>query len=182
MKWFFLQKDKLPISDKVVIRHLHKSELKTLEWGGEYKHFRRLYADIFQNSNQGKAILWVAELPHVEIIGQMLVQLCSSRTELADGFSRAYIFGFRIKPPYRGKGVGTKMLLIVENDLRRRCFQNATLNVAQDNIKALKLYQRLGYKIVADDPGEWSYINHEGKRCDVKEPSWRMEKNLNNDH
>jgi len=42
---------------------------------------------IFQNSGQGKAVMWAADLNGEGLIGQLFVQLNSSRKELADGWS-----------------------------------------------------------------------------------------------
>jgi len=164
--------------ERVIIRHLVKTDLPALEWGGEYSHFRRLYAGVYQSHFQGKAVMWVTELPGAGLIGQLFVQLTSSRPELADGTTRAYIYGFRIKPAFRGYGLGTTMMQVVENDLRRRNFHRVCLNVNRENEGALRLYEKLGYRVVAAEPGQWSYIDDQGKRQDVSEPAWRMEKLL----
>ncbi len=129
-------------------------------------------------TERGEAAIWVAELPGKELIGQVLVQLKSSRFELADGKTRAYIFGFRIKPEYRGLGIGSKMMQRIEIDLIEKGYEWAILNVNHDNGQARILYERLGYQVVGEEPGSWSYIDDKGKRCDVDEPAWRMEKKL----
>lgn len=160
------------------IRLLEKRDLLALEWEGEYIHYRRLYADIFSRYERGDALMWVAELDEVGIIGQLFVSLTSNRPDLSDGRDRAYIYGFRIRPPYRNQGIGTLMMHVVESDLYRRGYRVATLNVAQDNLGALRLYRRLGYRITGYEPGEWSYVDHRGLRQVVVEPAWRMEKRL----
>ena len=149
---------------RLIIRQATQSDLLALEWNGEYTHFRLLYRDIFQSSQHGEAILWVAELPETGIIGQLFVQLFSSRKELADGFQRAYIYGFRMKSEYRGYGLGTYMLKNVEIDLVNRGFQIAVLNVARENEDARLLYERQGYQVVAAEPGQWSYLDENGNR------------------
>jgi ribosomal protein S18 acetylase RimI-like enzyme len=67
---------------------------------------------------------------------------------------------------------------IAEQDLIQRGFSYVTLNVGKDNPKAKRLYMRLGYEVVADEPGNWSYLDHRGKRQSVHEPAWRMQKQL----
>lgn len=163
---------------QIQVREVTEADLAALEWDGEYTHFRRLYEEIFKSAGQGKAVLWLAEIPGQQVIGQLFVQLASNRTELADGFRRAYIYGFRIKELYRGQGLGTFMLQIAENDLTARGFRWVTLNVGRDNPKARQLYERCGYKVVAAEAGEWSYLDHRGERQFVHEPAWRMEKRL----
>ena len=76
----------------------------SLEWDGEYAHFRRVYQDAFNRSQRGLSVLWVAELPGSGVIGQVFIQLICDRPELADGTNRAYLYSFRVRPEYRSAG------------------------------------------------------------------------------
>ena len=190
---------------RVIIRPANESDLLGLEWDGEYAHFRKLYADAYQRCTNGTAVLWVAELngsvedpgchsrvedpgchSRVEdpgcfsrgIIGQVFIQFICDRPELADGFQRAYLYSFRIQPQFRRAGLGSRILRVVENDLRQRGFQYVTLNVAKTNVDAQRLYFRCDYRIVAHEPGVWSYPDQFGVWRRVEEPAWRMEKKL----
>jgi ribosomal protein S18 acetylase RimI-like enzyme len=178
MKFLFKKNDQKQENEPIIFRLLRKSDLPALEWNGEYTHFRRLFEASHHSATQGRSVLWVVEKPKVGIIGQLFVQLHSSRPELADGISRAYIYGFRIQSAYRDQGIGTRLMKTAEDDLRTRGFTRVTLNVGRDNYLALQLYERLGYKIIAPEPGIWSYQDHEGNHHQVNEPSWRMEKEL----
>jgi len=160
------------------IRTIDYEDLTDLEWDGEYTHFRRLYAHAYQQQSKGAAILWAAELPEAGIIGQAFVQLIGSRPELADGIIRAYIYSVRVRTPYRNLGIGSQIMRKAEENLIEQGFLFATLNVSKDNFKARKLYEKLGYAIIADEPGNWSYLDHRGQRRFVHEPAWRMQKKL----
>lgn len=162
----------------VQIREAKFEDLPALEWEGEYKHFRRLYADAYSRTRRNLSVIWLAILPQKGLIGQVFIQLSSERPEMADGTDRAYLYGFRIRPAYRSQGLGTRMMNHVEEDLRYRGFTRLTLNVAVNNPRARDLYARLGYEVVAPEPGIWSYIDHLGRRQWVEEPAWRMEKHL----
>ena len=164
--------------NQVLIRQANKDDLPSLEWKGEYTHFRRLYADTYTLVEQAKAVIWIADMDGKGLIGQCFVSLKGNRPELANGMNRAYIYGFRIQPQFRNQGIGTRMMHTVEDDLRIRGFQQLTLNVGQDNFGAQRFYDRLGYIIVGSDPGKWTYIDDKGKRRDVHEPAWRMIKDL----
>jgi ribosomal protein S18 acetylase RimI-like enzyme len=163
---------------RIHIRHIRRSDLPALEWDGEYKHFRRVYADAYARAEKGQTILWAAELPGTGIIGQVFIQLTCDRPELGDGRCRAYLYSFRIKSAYRGFGLGTKILELVEDDLRQRGYEYMTLNVAKDNPDAQRLYLRHGYRIIAHEPGIWWYPDEHGNWRQVNEPAWRMEKRL----
>ncbi len=163
---------------RVIYRHVTRADLPALEWDGEYTHFRRLYAQAFERARAARSVLWLADLQDERIIGQLFVQLNSQRPELANGLSRAYIYSFRVRSAYRRAGVGTRLLQIAEADLVRRGFRQVTLNVAQDNPGARRLYERHGYRVVAPEPGLWHFIDHRGQLREVNEPSWRMGKNF----
>jgi ribosomal protein S18 acetylase RimI-like enzyme len=160
------------------IRNGKQGDLPALEWGGDYTHFKRLFADAYQQVERGRAILWIAEIPEAGLIGQLFVSLNSYRLDLADGMTRAYLFGFRVRPAYRNEGVGTFMMHIVEADLVDRGFRQLTLNVGQENPAARNFYERLGYRVIGPDPGLWSYLDDRGQRVNVHEPAWRMIKDL----
>lgn len=164
---------------QVTIRHLRANDLPALEWGGEYAHFRRLFQDAYEHTLQGRSILWVADFQGQGVIGQLFIQLFSGRRELANGSDRAYIYGFRIQPPYRNAGLGRRMLTIAEQELRQMGYYFVTLNVSQNNPDAKRLYEKLGYRVIASEPGKWSYMDHQGVRREVDEPAWRMEKQIN---
>lgn len=168
----------LSLLSLIQLRIATDADLPELEWNGEYSHFRQLYRDIYQSARKGEALLWIAELSGAGIIGQLFVQLNSARYELADGENRAYIYGFRIKPSFRKKGIGSYMLGFVEKDLEKRGFQKVCLNVDCENVDARRLYERFGYSIIAAEPGHWSYLDDNGVRQFVHEPAWRMEKEL----
>jgi len=160
------------------IRQVTKEDLTALEWEGQYKHFRNIYTQAFIRAQKGLAVLWVADLNDKIVIGQVFIQLVCGRLELADGKSRAYLYGFRIRPAYRSQGIGSLMLVKVEDDLKKRQFKIVCLNVAKDNLKAQSLYNRHGYLITAHEPGCWSYQDAKGDWQEVEEPAWRMEKHL----
>jgi ribosomal protein S18 acetylase RimI-like enzyme len=164
--------------EQVAIRKVREDDLAAMEWDGEFSHFRRVYQDAYQRMQRGQSALWVAELAPDLLIGQVFVQFFCDRPELADGISRAYLYSFRVRPPYRGSGLGTRMMDVVEDDLRRRGFEYVTLNVARDNPRAQQLYIRRGYYVVAPEPGIWSYPDETGVWRRVEEPAWRMEKIL----
>lgn len=164
--------------DRVIIREVERSDLPDLEWEGEFIHFRRLFASAFERARLGLSVLWIATLPGEGLIGQVFIQLTCDRPELADGRKRAYLYSFRVRQRYRSQGLGTYMLRHLEDDLIRRGYRSLTLNVAKDNPRARQLYERAGFRVVAHEPGEWSYPDHNGVWQKVIEPAWRMEKSL----
>jgi len=166
------------IAQQVTIRAASKADLALMEWEGEFKHFRNLYADAYERSQRKVSLIWLAELPGHGLAGQVMLQLDCGRPELANGKDRAYLYGFRVRPNLQGMGIGTRVMNFVENDLRLRNYSWLTLNVAVTNPRARGLYTRLGFVVVAHEPGIWSYVDETGRRQWVEEPAWRMEKHL----
>ncbi len=168
--------------DEVIIRNVREADLVGLEWEGEYAHFRKLYQDAYRRALRGLSVLWVAELLGTPgLIGQVFIQMQCDRPELCNGVDRAYLYGFRIRAAYRSHGLGSQILAVAERDLVERGYRLLTLNVARDNLDAIRLYQRRGFAVVAPEPGRWQYIDDKGELQDVHEPAWRMEKRLAGD-
>ena len=163
----------------LVIRPVKRADLPDLEWGGAYLKYRRMYASIYRDSQRRRILMWIIEHKIQGLVGQVFVLLNSNEPDAADGRTYAYVFAFRIKPVWRNLGIGSHLMHFVEDDLRDRGFRCVTLNVAKENMNALRLYQRLGYQITGSKPGVWSYEDHTGKTIHIHEPAWRMEKHLN---
>lgn len=168
----------LPLTSHVLIRRATAQDLPALEWNGELAHFRRIFADAYRLMQAGEVMMWVADLPGVGLIGQLFVHLYGRSGVEKTSQPYAYIYGFRVQEAYRSIGIGSRLLQTAEADLARNGFHRVTLNVARDNPGALRLYQRFGYRIVAPDPGVWSYLDQNGVRVQVVEPAWRMEKQI----
>lgn len=158
------------------IRLATADDLPELEWGGELSHFRRIYTEAYRLMQSGDVLMWVAALPGIGIVGQLFVHMYHLNSSHGNAHPHAYIYGFRVRPQYRGRGIGSQLLLNTENDLIRRGFRSISLNVARDNEAARRLYERFGYQVVGSEPGVWSYIDEKGIRQHVNEPAWRMQK------
>ena len=168
-------------ASQFTVRQVTQADLPALEWEGEFIKYRRMYANIYRSTLTGRALMWLIETSAGKLIGQAFVMLKSGEQDAADGKNRAYLFAFRIKPPWRRQGIGTYLMHFIEDDLQSRGFRYLTLNVAKDNQNAIRLYRRLGYKVIGPRSGDWSFIDHEGKVQDVHEPAWRMMKRISKD-
>ncbi len=159
------------------IRPVTREDLPALEWDGLFWKYRPMYARLFNNTQAGRTLMWLAEIKG-ELVGQVFVMLKSGEKDAADGENRAYVFAFRVKEKWRNRGIGSCLMDFVEQDLHQRGFQFITLNVAKDNPEALRLYKRLGYKVTGSKAGIWSFKDPHGKVHRVNEPAWRMMKRL----
>ena len=169
---------KAPNGQCFKIRTLLENDLPALEWDGEYLHFRLLYRGHYQNSVWGNTRIWVAEADDGEIVGQVFLNLLSRNNETADGVRRAYIFSFRVKEKVRNMGLGGFMMDFVEDWAREQGFTHLRLNVERINIDARRFYERHGFVVFGSDPGEWSFMDHNGIWQERVEPAWKMIKTI----
>lgn len=160
-------------------RRMEERDLPALEWDGEFLHFRNLFRQAYEDMRAGSRLLLVMEhTPSGEIVGQIFLQWNSSDPRFADGRRRGYLYSLRVKPAYQRRGLGTALLNAAEAALLERGMDTASIGVEKNNLGARALYERQGYRIIADDPGVWSYIDHLGRMQQVSEPAWLMEKKL----
>lgn len=163
----------IPINFRIAVRE----DVPKLEWFGQFTHFRSLIRRAYREQLRGRRLMLVADFNGFPI-AQVFIQLESTNSDIADGISRAYLYSFRVMELFQGRGIGTRLLQEAEAILIEREFDSATLSVAKDNEKALRLYQRNGYRIVGQDPGRWNYVDQYGITRHVEEPCWVMEKTL----
>lgn len=161
----------------MVVREATSADLPALEWDGEYRHYRRLFARAMQEAEHGRRILLLAEAGD-QITGQIFIQLTTRSSFAAQGVRSGYLYAFRVKRAHRGKGIGSKLLREAELHLTERDFGRSVISVAKSNRSARRLYERHGYRVFAEDSGEWSYIDDQGVVRNVSEPAYVMEKRL----
>ncbi len=159
----------------VEIRAATEADLPALEWGGEYSRFRRVYQRAMVDARQGRRLLLLAEAEG-SIIGQIFIQFAAGKRARHAGVRTAYLYAFRVKAHLRNRGVGTQLMQVAERIVRQRGFGRVVISVAQVNADARRLYERLDYRVFAQDPGEWSYIDHAGRLQKIREPAFLMEK------
>jgi ribosomal protein S18 acetylase RimI-like enzyme len=54
----------------------------------------------------------------------------------------------------RGKGIGSFLIKIAEDEARKRGFKEMTLGVEALNTKAIQLYEKLGYREFMKEKGD----------------------------
>jgi ribosomal protein S18 acetylase RimI-like enzyme len=161
----------------VRIREVTEEDLLALEWEGQYSRFRLVYRRAMKEAQQGTQVLLVAEL-NAMIIGQIFIQLNSVRADPRPQPYTGYLYSLRVKPDYRNRGIGSMLIESAEETLQERAYRRILIGVAKVNQDARRLYERHGYHVIAEDPGEWSFVDHNGQLQYVVEPTYILEKIL----
>jgi len=71
-----------------------------------------------------------------------------ARVDIGRNTSFGHILTIDIAPAYRRKGIAQKLLQEIETIFREKGIKECRLEVREDNVAALNLYQKLGYKKV----------------------------------
>lgn len=166
----------LMLSLPVHFRLARADDLLRLEWFGQYAHLRNVLAHGFNEQKRGIRALIVAEMNNFPV-GLIAIHLQRSEW-LHPGKRRAYFYSLRVLDMLRGQGIGTHLLCTAEAHAARQGCVRASIAAAKTNPDARRLYEKQGYVMVAEDAGKWSYTDHLGKRQQVEEPSWVLEKDL----
>lgn len=94
----------------------------------------------------------------VATLGDNPIGACWVRTTNEYGHidDRTPSFSISLYEPYRGNGIGAALMTAMLEELTRRGFQRASLSVQKEN-PAVRLYQRLGFKVIREgaDETEW---------------------------
>ena len=165
---------------KVLIRPIREGELSALEWDGAYTKYRKVFLQTYEDAVRGQRIMLVAVIG-AQIVGQVFIQLSSTERSYADGYSRGYLYSLRVRSEWQGRGIGTRLVKAAEAALRARGFATAVIAAGKENSRAHQLYERLGYRTFADDPGVWYFQDVNGVQQSVSEPCWVMQKRLSAD-
>lgn len=86
----------------------------------------------------------------------------------------AYLWSAHVEQDFQSQGIGASLFLHLEQVARERGFRAIQLKVGQENLRAQRLYSRLGYEVCGEDIDRWSYW--EGDRVEVVELCWVMRK------
>jgi ribosomal protein S18 acetylase RimI-like enzyme len=123
---------------RIEIRPCRRDDLRALEWDGEFRCERALFARVFERTVTGGGMAMLVAASGREHLGQIWVDLARDPT-------RAILWALRVKPAHCGRGLGTALIAAGEQlavAAGRACID---LEVEPHNLRAGRLYERLGY-------------------------------------
>ena len=162
----------------VNIRLVKEEDLPALEWGEEYKRYRRIYREIYRNSQKGLSIPLVAETAADGIIGQVFFSQKEPNQNYGIRTRYYFLSSFRVKPRYRDHGIGSLLLKEGEKQVRLHHIRDIYLNCSRENNRARWFYQEHGFQVVRIDEGTWTYVNDEGFVVTEPQNAYLMKKTL----
>jgi len=89
-----------------------------------------------------------------QIVGFVIGTIYYERTELT-----GHVLTIDIRETHRRKGVGTALLQEMEKQFKEQGVTACRLEVREDNAPALRFYQKLGYKKIAELENYYGKVN-----------------------
>ena len=162
----------------VIIRLLREEDLPALEWDGEYRRYRRIYREVFRNSQKGISFPLVAETPKDGIIGQVFLTQKEPNPNFTANSRYYFLSSFRIKPQFRGMGLGSRLLRTCEDQAKLHHLRDIYLNCAVANHRARWFYLDHGFHVIRIDNSDWTFVDDEGFIRTEPQHAYLMKKSL----
>jgi ribosomal protein S18 acetylase RimI-like enzyme len=140
--------------NQLAVGDLRAHEVAGLAWSGNPAHLRSVAAAL-QRAAQGLENYLVVRAPTGQPIAKMRVDYTSE-----DGtgvFSQLATMG-----PLQGLGIATMLIAVGERRVRARGLAFAALGVEDNNPRARRLYEGLGYRASGRQHASWEYEDDAG--------------------
>ena len=131
----------------LIFRDLTRADIATMGWAGGRSHQSAMHYEITRAA-QGKADYLVACPPSDVPVGK-----CGIDYQTDDG--TAVIWQVAVHPVLQSLGIGTALIARAEQRIRARGIDTARLSVENDNPRARRLYERLGYVARYETADAW---------------------------
>jgi GNAT superfamily N-acetyltransferase len=139
---------------QLAVGDLRAADLAGLAWSGNPAHLRSVAAAP-QRAAQGLEDYLVVRAPGGEPVAKMRIDYTS---EADTGvFSQLATMG-----PLQGLGIATMLIGVGEQCVRTRGLAFAALGVEDNNPRARRLYERLGYQAAGRQHASWEYEDDDG--------------------
>ncbi len=139
---------------QLVIGDLRADEVAGLTWSGNPAHLRSV-AVALDRAAHGLEDYLVVRAPPGEPVAKMRIDYTSE--EDTGVFSQ-----LATMDRLQGLGIATMLIAAAEQRVRARGLAFAALGVEDDNPRARRLYERLGYQASGRRPASWEYEDDDG--------------------
>lgn len=156
----------------LTIRPARQEDLPKLEWYGLHTPHREIIAGAFRLQERGDGAMLLADVNGFPV-GQICIDFLRKRPS-----GRATLWALRVFQPFRGIGIGVRLVGAAERVVIQRGVPFAELGVDRDNADVLPFYDRLGYEHCGQERGQFLYHTPEGRLVRVAIDQWLLHKRL----
>ncbi len=111
----------------------------------EYLSFKNPYSDYYLkrllNGN-------LADLSFIAELNNQPVGYVIARREFKENEIIGHVIAIAVHPDFRGRGIGKRLMETVLQEFKKLGVKKVYLEVRVNNLPALRLYEKLGFKIV----------------------------------
>jgi ring-1,2-phenylacetyl-CoA epoxidase subunit PaaD len=154
------------------IRECREDDLGRFDELGSPLHVQHCRLE-FERMERGEVLILVAVDEGDAPVGKLHVDLVSRASERA-----ATIGSAATVPALQGRGIGTALILVAEERIRQHGLLFAEIGVEDANPRARRLYDRLGYRAIADETFLYEVEGRDGAPTLVSNSGARMRKRL----
>lgn len=126
----------------VRIRRCREDDLPALEWFGLFAPHRALIRKVFEQQQQGQALMLVAEV-NGEASGQAWIDWSGRARGIAE------LWAVRLLPCLQRQGLGARLVDVAERIALASACTEMQLGVETGNVRARQFWERLGYRYTA---------------------------------
>jgi ribosomal protein S18 acetylase RimI-like enzyme len=159
----------------VRLRVCREDDLGALEWHGAFTHHRELIADAFLRQRRGEVVMLVADVGGWPV-AQAWVDLTRMAAEGA-----GLVWAVRVIGALQGAGLGTRLVAAAERIVASRGLTAAEIRVEVENALALRLYERLGYRVSGRVRETYGYAPPDRPREEITVDEWILRKAVGRD-
>jgi len=133
----------------IQIKPLTAADLSALPRLFDYNDPAEMIAENTRGLEQGAIGIWGMYADGV-IIGELRAKLLSDDPDFAVPHRRVYLYAFRVLNEYQGKGLGTRLITHVIDELAAVGYGEFTVGVEEGSAAARHIYNKLGFaKVIA---------------------------------
>jgi len=137
----------------LTVRDVQESDLPKLAWSGSSLHVEQMAEHV--RAADGSLDYIAAFLATGEAVGKGEIDYVK-RPDSAE------IGSLAVHGLVQSQGIGSLLIDIAENRARARGCSSTVVGVEEDNPRAQRLYQRLGYHVFGNEPDEWDELASDG--------------------
>lgn len=152
------------------IRSCSAHDLRALEWQGCFRDHRAIIERTFAQAERREQLMWIADVQGFPA-GQLWLDLRLDR-----------IWAARVIPPLQGRGIGARLVQVAERALAARGRARISVAVEVSNARALRFWNRQGYRPLQRIVEPWSYDTPDGRHVEMASELDVLEKELTEAH
>jgi ribosomal protein S18 acetylase RimI-like enzyme len=147
------------------------ADLEQLTWSGSASHLRNMAAQLDRVA-RGEVAYQTVRLPTGESVAK-------GGVDFAAHPDAGMIFQLATRDGLEGLGLASRLIAALEDRIRERGLTTSCLSVEPDNLRALRLYEYLGYRQCGHSQASWEAEGEDGSTFVYQATLVDLKKDLN---